>query len=86
MFESVLRWWCRIFHRDVFHPVRGKYICGQCLREWPVPWTNPQVAEGQPLVNTDVIVTAPEQGKLLIRLPIRHFRSVDNGMTQAAGR
>lgn len=82
MFESVLRWWCRAVHKDVFHPVNGKYMCGVCLREWPVPWAEPNrgsyagfTPEVQPQANADVVVTSPERGLLLIRLPIRCFRS-----------
>jgi hypothetical protein len=82
MFESALRWWCRAVHKDVFHPVHGKYICGTCLREWPVPWAGPKngpyvglAPQVQPHANSDVVVTSPERGLLLIRLPIRCFRS-----------
>jgi len=82
MFESVLRWWCRNVHNNVFHPVHGKYICGECLREWPVPWAEPKKGEyagftpqSQPQANSDVIVTSPQRGLLLIRLPIRSFRT-----------
>lgn len=81
MFESALRWWCRTMHRSVFHPVHGKYICGVCLREWPVPWaaTTDKPAGLKPdrnaSVSPDVIVTSPERGLMMIRLPIRCFRS-----------
>lgn len=80
MFESVLRWWCRMAHRSVFHPMHGKYICGVCLREWPVPWAATEAAAGlkperHPSASPDVIVTSPERGLMLIRLPLRSFRS-----------
>lgn len=84
MFESALRWWCRQTHNSVLHPVHGKYICGVCLREWPVPWAldaGTKVHEHgltpahQPSASSDVIVTSPARGQLLIRLPIRAFRS-----------
>lgn len=29
---------CRIVHGSVSWPVRGKYICWTCLREFPVEW------------------------------------------------
>lgn len=83
MFESVLRWWCRAVHNNVLHPVHGKYICGVCLREWPVPWAEPERAYSslkpamQTGENSDVLVTAPQRGTLLIRLPIRSFSSAD---------
>jgi hypothetical protein len=38
MIEFVLRHWCHSFHKKVFRPVCGKYICAECLREWPVKW------------------------------------------------
>jgi hypothetical protein len=82
MFESALRWWCRAVHKNVMHPVHGKYICGDCLREWPVPWGEPNrgghggfIPQSHPQANSDVVVTSPERGLLLIRLPIRSFRS-----------
>ena len=80
MFESAFRWWCRKVHNSVFHPVNGKYICGVCLREWPVTWSEPTRGTyagltPQTPVDSDVVVTSPERGLLLIRLPIRSFRS-----------
>lgn len=81
MFESALRLWCRMAHRSVFHPMHGKYVCGVCLREWPVPWaatTEKQTGlkpDRKSPVSSDVIVTSPERGLMLIRLPIRAFRS-----------
>jgi hypothetical protein len=82
MFESALRWWCRRVHNNVFHPMHGKYICGVCLREWPVPWAEPRKGEyaalkpqSQQHANTDVVVTSAGRGLLLIRLPIQSFRS-----------
>jgi hypothetical protein len=38
MIEFVRRQWCRYFHQDVLRPVRGKYTCAKCLRDWPVHW------------------------------------------------
>jgi hypothetical protein len=81
MFESALRWWCRQTHNSVLHPMHGKYICGVCLREWPVPWAEKKADEHglkpqpQASASSDVIVTSPGRGQLLIRLPIRYFRS-----------
>ena len=82
MFESVLRWWCRAMHNNVLYPVHGKYICGVCLRQWPVPWAEPEKTsrvnlrpQVQPDVDSDVVVTSPNRGTLLIRLPLRYFRS-----------
>lgn len=69
-------------HNDTLYPVHGKYICAECLREWPVPWaagtTGEQAAmkpQPQANVSSDVMVTSPERGLFLIRLPIRSFRS-----------
>ena len=95
MFESALRWWCRMAHNNVFHPVHGKYICGVCLREWPVPWGEPNepkksayaslTPQSQPHANSDVVVTSPQRGLLLIRLPIRSFRSAPEDTQPADG-
>ncbi len=92
MFESVLRWWCRTMHNDLFHPVHGKYICGQCLREWPVPWAASSTdarasltAHRQPNVSSDVVVTSPARGHLLIRLPIHSFRSTPDAPLAGGG-
>lgn len=90
MFESALRLWCRMAHRNVFHPMHGKYICGVCLREWPVPWaataTDKQPGlkpEHNASESPDVIVTSPERGLMLIRLPLRSFRSSARQLSSA---
>jgi len=38
MINFISRCWCRMFHKKVFRPVRGKYICAACFCEWPVTW------------------------------------------------
>jgi hypothetical protein len=43
MLEVLSKWWCRFAHRESFRPVRGRYRCAVCLREWPVPWENASV-------------------------------------------
>lgn len=38
MINFITRCWCRMFHKKVFRPVRGKYLCAACFCEWPVAW------------------------------------------------
>lgn len=30
--------WCRLAHRSLSRPVRSKYRCWKCLREYDIPW------------------------------------------------
>jgi len=32
------RVFCRMFHRSLSRPVRGKYRCWKCLREYEITW------------------------------------------------
>jgi hypothetical protein len=79
MFEAILRWWCREFHTKVLRPVRGKYICAECLREWPVAWELEPIPGVLPTrshsTSDDVVVMAPSSSVLMIRLPKLSFRS-----------
>ena len=38
----MLKWiqeaWCKQVHGRAMWPIKGKYICPQCLREYPVKW------------------------------------------------
>jgi hypothetical protein len=38
----MLKWiqeaWCKRVHRRAMWPIKGKYICARCLREYPVKW------------------------------------------------
>jgi hypothetical protein len=29
---------CRFLHRSISRPVKGKYVCWTCLREFPTEW------------------------------------------------
>lgn len=29
--------WCRMFHRDLYWPAHGKYVCKTCLNEFEAP-------------------------------------------------
>lgn len=33
--------WCKKMHSQPMWPIHGKYICPQCLREYPVTWEGP---------------------------------------------
>lgn len=36
--RALLNLWCRLTHGTPMQPIRGKYICRVCLREFPVRW------------------------------------------------
>ena len=38
MIERLLTAWCRHTHHNPMWPAHGKYRCGKCLRQHPVPW------------------------------------------------
>ncbi len=38
MWEQMTRTWCKTMHQRAMWPIHGKYICPQCLREYPVAW------------------------------------------------
>ncbi len=40
--------WCKRMHSGAMWPIHGKYICPQCLQEFPVAWERP----GQPPEST----------------------------------
>lgn len=40
LWERVSRVWCRAFHRPPMWPVNGHYRCPDCLRTYPVTWSN----------------------------------------------
>jgi hypothetical protein len=33
--------WCKTMHQQAMWPIHGKYICPQCLREYPLNWEGP---------------------------------------------
>jgi hypothetical protein len=39
--------WCRAFHPDPMLPVHGIYRCPSCLRLYPVPWQEGDMAMTQ---------------------------------------
>lgn len=36
--EKVSRWFCREFHHEITRPVRGRYYCIKCGKEYKSPW------------------------------------------------
>jgi hypothetical protein len=44
MWTRIGELWCRMMHRNAMWPMHGKYICQQCLREYPVAWEGPASA------------------------------------------
>jgi hypothetical protein len=37
-FAGVGNLYCRVFHRSISRPVRGKYHCWKCQREFKLEW------------------------------------------------
>ena len=35
---KVGNFYCRLFHRSISHPVKGRYRCWSCLREFQLEW------------------------------------------------
>ena len=34
--------WCRYMHDHAMWPINGRYLCGVCLREYPVQFEGPE--------------------------------------------
>ena len=41
MMNWISQLWCKKMHSQAMWPIHGKYICPQCLREYPVAWEGP---------------------------------------------
>jgi len=41
MMNWISQLWCKNMHSQAMWPMHGKYICPQCLREYPVAWEGP---------------------------------------------
>ena len=68
MLETLLRFWCRQFHHKMFRPFNGYYVCGDCLRAYPVAWeTKSHRLEPQ----ATLAVTEPATDPVLWTLPDR---------------
>jgi len=52
MLERLRAQWCREFHTRTTWPVRGRYACLECGREYSVPWehTEPKPQSKPPMV------------------------------------
>jgi hypothetical protein len=37
--------WCRKMHTRAMWPIHGRYVCQECLREYPVAWEGPATAQ-----------------------------------------
>lgn len=40
--ERIGETWCMSMHQEVMWPMRGKYQCRTCLREYPVVFETPE--------------------------------------------
>jgi hypothetical protein len=38
MWNRISEAWCKSMHSKAMWPIHGKYICPDCLREYPVFW------------------------------------------------
>jgi len=38
MWNRIAEMWCKSMHSSAMWPIHGKYICPECLREYPVAW------------------------------------------------
>jgi transposase-like protein len=38
MWNWFLKYWCKTMHSQAMWPIHGRYLCSQCLREYPVEW------------------------------------------------
>jgi hypothetical protein len=45
MRNMISQLWCKKMHSQPMWPIHGKYICPQCLREYPVAWEGPASPE-----------------------------------------
>ncbi len=48
MWNRISEMWCKSMHSRAMWPIHGKYICPDCLREYPVIWeeipASPEIA------------------------------------------
>jgi hypothetical protein len=59
MWEKIARAWCRGMHQHTMWPIHGRYICMDCLREYPVDWEPaPQTAADYATVSASMDVCA----------------------------
>ena len=38
MWNQISELWCKKMHSKAMWPIHGKYVCPDCLREYPVVW------------------------------------------------
>jgi hypothetical protein len=38
MINRISEMWCKKMHTRAMWPIHGKYVCQECLREYPVVW------------------------------------------------
>jgi hypothetical protein len=41
MWDRITRAWCQAMHEHTTWPMHGRYMCTDCLREYPVAWDAP---------------------------------------------
>ena len=46
MSDRISELWCKMMHNKAMWPMHGKYVCPDCLRQYPVPWEHiPRAAQ-----------------------------------------
>ena len=48
MLDRLAELWCRNVHSKTMWPIHGKYICPDCLRQYPVVWEELREPGGYP--------------------------------------
>jgi hypothetical protein len=41
MWNYLSELWCKKMHNHAMWPIHGRYVCQDCLREYPVAWEGP---------------------------------------------
>jgi len=58
MLNWIASLWCRKVHSGAMWPIHGRYICPQCLREYPVEWSADEIAGRIPASETRLALEA----------------------------
>ena len=56
MLERFRAYWCQEFHTRTTWPVRGRYVCLECGREFSVPW---EASPVKPQIKSRIVRVRP---------------------------
>ena len=69
MWDRIAEVWCKSMHSKAMWPIHGKYICPDCLREYPVVWEDaPAQSEAAPPSEETVTWSKPAIVQFMGRL------------------